>query len=465
MIRTPTRWAAVALLLLVTAGARPPEPSGGEGVWDAAPRLAGEVRAPMEPDSAPGPEELRRELDAYVRPLVEVGDLSGTLLVARGGRIVYERSFGMADYELGVPNGPDTRFNVASVTKPLTRIAALLLAEAGDLTLDDPLSRWIPDFPRGGAITIRHLVEHRSGIPHRVTTDTEVFRPYTAAEMVEKAAQAGLDFEPGSRESYSSAGYSVLARVLELAAGESYADLLDRLVLQTAGAVQTRSPEGWTLVARRADAYRRGGSELIRAEPANLTFLVGAGSLYSTPRDLLRVLRTIVDGGYGSAVRRDLMEDGRIRWNGITYGYRAFVDYRAIDGVTVLFAGNLHTGAVDLLRSAVPRIAAGEEVEPPDPPRYRASPPAAEDRRAVEGIYQLRPGAPDSEETLRFSADGERASLGGWILVPTADDAFLSPQDYARVEIVRQEEGGVTGLRWQTADGFVVFPKVAPLPR
>lgn len=457
MIPSPfasSRCVAAALLLLALG----PAPVGGGGADRPLPSVPGGAASPDTVADA----RLQGRIDAYVEPLLSAGDLSGTLLVARGDRILYERSFGMASHELGVPNGPDTRFNVASVTKPLTRIATLLLVEEGRLALDDGLARWIPDFPRGDEITVEHLLEHRSGIPHRVTGDAEVFRPYTASEMAEKAAGADLLFPPGSERGYSSAGYSVLARVLELASGESYADLLDRLVLRPAGAVRSASPRGWALISRRADAYRRGGAELIRAEPANLTFLVGAGSLYSTPRDLFRVVRRIVEGGYGRRVRAELAEDGALSWNGITYGYRAFVDHRSSGDVTVVFAGNLFTGAVDLLRDGVPRIVAGEEPEPPDVPGYRRVVVPAETRRAVEGVYQLRPGAPDSEEELRFSPDGARASLGGWILVPTSEERFLSPQDYATVDVVR-DDGAVTGLRWRNGGDTVVFPKVRDL--
>jgi CubicO group peptidase (beta-lactamase class C family) len=113
--------------------------------------------------------DLHAAIDAYLAPLVERDDISGNLLVARGDSVVYEGSFGWAHRELNVPVTAATRFNVASVTKPMTVIALISLAVDGKLTLDDPLSKWIPDFPRGDEITVAHLVRHRAGIPHRLT--------------------------------------------------------------------------------------------------------------------------------------------------------------------------------------------------------------------------------------------------------------------------------------------------------
>jgi CubicO group peptidase (beta-lactamase class C family) len=170
------------------------------------------------PDAA----EISRRIDAYAAPYANAGHLSGNLLVTIGEDVVYERSFGMANFELGVPNKPETRFNIASVTKPMTVIAYVRLAEERKIAPADKLSKYLPDFPNADAITIEHLSRHRSGIPHRVTVEGEETVPRTAADMVALAARKPLEFKPGERYSYTSGGFSVFARVLEIASGESY---------------------------------------------------------------------------------------------------------------------------------------------------------------------------------------------------------------------------------------------------
>src|SRR5262249_11161774 len=124
---TGTRAAGVlALFLLIPAGA-----------------------AAQETAKPPDAVELGRRIDAWVQPFAEAGHLSGTLLVARGDVVLYERSFGMANQELGVPNTSATLFNVASVAKPLTSIVALGVLADGSLRPEDTLAKWIPGFPRG----------------------------------------------------------------------------------------------------------------------------------------------------------------------------------------------------------------------------------------------------------------------------------------------------------------------------
>ncbi len=95
--------------------------------------------------SRPGNAELNRRIAAYVAPLA-AHELSGTVLVARGSHVIYERSFGFANHELGVPFTPTTPSNVASVTKPMTIIIAARLAEAKKLSVDDTVSKWLPEY-------------------------------------------------------------------------------------------------------------------------------------------------------------------------------------------------------------------------------------------------------------------------------------------------------------------------------
>ena len=143
---------------------------------------------------------LGRAVDAWAKPLVDSGHLSGQLLVSRRGAVVLERSFGLADRELGVPVTPETRFNVASITKPMTTTLALQLLGEKRFGVNDSIAKWFPDFPRGREIRVLHLLRHRSGIRHELVPDSLATQPRTAAEMVEIAQRLPLDFAPGERE-------------------------------------------------------------------------------------------------------------------------------------------------------------------------------------------------------------------------------------------------------------------------
>ena len=390
--------------------------------------------------------EIQRRIDAYLAPLATSGDLSGTVLVARGDSVLYERAFGKLRFGEAAPNTPETPFAVASLTKPLTVIIASTLIDQGRLALGDTLSKWIPDFPRGDRITIEHLLRHRSGIPHRVTVEADEMAPHTAEDMVRFAAKRELAFEPGTSSLYSSGGYSVLARVLELAGGKPYAQLLEEIVLRPAGATHTANAD--RMQPGRASGHLRGPNGPRRTS-RDLSFLVGAGSVYSTPRDVLAIMRRLTAGDYGTAARTALVRNNGLRWNGITDGFRAFADWDGATDVTVIFTGNLFAGAADLVRRDMPRIARGEQVDPPIVPTVSLRPLRGAARARLAGAsFDMNPPQP-----LKFESDSV-AALGSWLLFVTSDSTFYSPQDYATVRVVLGADGSVEALQWGEGPRF-----------
>ena len=110
-------------------------------------------------------DSLPAKVDAYLAPYVAAKDFSGAILLARGGKILLRKGYGLANQELGVANGPETKFQIASVPKTFMAAAVVLLDRQGLLHLDDPLAKYIPEFPRGGEIKLAHLLGHSSGIP------------------------------------------------------------------------------------------------------------------------------------------------------------------------------------------------------------------------------------------------------------------------------------------------------------
>lgn len=405
-------------------------------------------------------EKIQTRIAAYLAPFVEAGQISGSLLVVQGATVLYEGSFGMANYELGVPVATDTRFNIASISKPMTQIIASDLLEADILAADDPISKWLPDFPRGDAITVRMLLQHRSGIPHRVTTDADEARPMTTDEVVARAQEQELLFEPGSRSTYSSGGYTVLARVLEIASGVPYAGLLAGSVFEPAAMQQSHHPVAYELIPNRAPSYQfNGAGEITNSPLKHFSYLAGAGSVYSTPRDLVRMMQAIVNKGFGERTAALLLDEKGLAWNGRTEGYRAFADYHAGTDTYIAFASNILTGAGDLLRRDLPRLATGEAVDTPAVPRPQAISVDPEVLARYAGDYELRPGS-----VLTLSVDGGEVRMSGWVLIPTSERTFFSPQDYAEIEVVLTPDGKVERLDWTVAGNTYPMPRVSGSP-
>jgi CubicO group peptidase (beta-lactamase class C family) len=167
---------------------------------------------------------LEKEVDAYVKPYLDLGGFSGSVLIAKGGRMPLSKGYGMANYELSVPNTPHTRFHLGSVSKTFTAAAIMILQEQGKLSVRDPLTKFIADYPNGDKITIHHLLTNTSGIPN-VNNFPEYAAqsrfPHTPADLVEMFKQKPLDFEPGTRGyTESNSNYNLLAYIIEKLSGQ-----------------------------------------------------------------------------------------------------------------------------------------------------------------------------------------------------------------------------------------------------
>jgi hypothetical protein len=277
--------------------------------------------------------------------------------------------------------------------------------------------------------------------------------------MVELASGKDLVFEPGSESVYSSAGFSVLARVLELAAGKPYGELLEELVLEPAGMARSLDAGTRSILESRAASYYFDAAGLVNAPPKDISYLVGAGSLYSTPRDLFAMQRALLAGKLGDRAQELLVrENGSLSWNGLAHGYRAFIDYDSESDFTVSLASNLTSGALDKIRSVLPKIAAGEEVPPPAP--IRATPVRVDlgILEGYQGAYELRPG-----RNLELRVVDGQVMMEEWLLVPTSERTFFSPQDYAEIEVVIDDDGQPVRLDWTIGDQTYELPKVGDL--
>jgi CubicO group peptidase (beta-lactamase class C family) len=418
------------------------------------------LTAPSVAAAASPPESTRlaREIDRWSRPLVASGALAGQLLVSRNGSVLLERAWGQADRELRVPVDGGTRFNVASVTKPMTVMIATQLVQEGRLALSDTVGRWLPGFPNGSAITVEHLLRHRAGIPHRVTTEEQESQPQDAASMVRFAAKATPLFPPGERFSYSSGGFSVLARVLELAGGKSYDSLVAERVFRMAGMTQSTNAGARTLVPGRASSYVPTPDGYRNAPLKDLSFLVGAGSVWSTARDLHRLMRAVVTGRMGEGARLSWVRSGRLEWNGSTNGFRAFVSHDSASGLEIVWCGNVHTGAPDLLRAAVDSVARGRAPAPPPAPPARVA-MSDSTLRGFEGVYQLANGT-----RLEVRARDGVLYANDWALVPVGGDRFHSLRDFGDVVARRDAAGRVERLDWGVTQGVMPAPRLGDLP-
>lgn len=243
-------------------------------------------------------------IDSILRAYADAGRFNGTALVASGGAIVYQGAFGGVD-EAGTrtPLTPGTPMRVASVTKAFTALLVMQQVQEGRLRLDEPVTTYLPDFRRdtGARITLRHLLTHRSGLPHDQATPSHEYRP-------EQALDADLLAEPGSTFQYNNRDYYLLARILERVTGRTFSQLLEERVLGPAGMAATGEHPYPAGVPGEAVGFLPADSAGLRRPPEiDLRNFVGAASMYSTVGDLYRFDRALAGGALLKPALRDTM--------------------------------------------------------------------------------------------------------------------------------------------------------------
>ena len=253
-------------------------------------------------------EHARGVLDAVIRGGAAPG---AAVAVASGGTIVWSEGFGVSDIASGAPATPNTRFGIGSISKTLTLAAALALADAGELDLDAPVERYLPDFPhRGAGVTVRRIGAHQSGI-----SDSFAARHYfstarfpTVDSAYRLIAAEPMAYRPGTRSEYATGLFTIVGRVLERAGGATYPEVMRRRVLEPAGMGATLPNDPRRPPADRATFYvPRVGGGFDRAPATDPSFkLPGAGFL-STAQDLARFGSALLGGRLLSdGARREL---------------------------------------------------------------------------------------------------------------------------------------------------------------
>ncbi|WP_079242345.1 serine hydrolase domain-containing protein [Chryseobacterium indologenes] len=231
-----------------------------------------------------GQKDVSANLAKYMQAQVEINNFSGAVLVSKNGQVLLKKAYGLADYEWNIKNTIDTKFQLASVTKQFTATAILLLIEKGKLSLDDKLSKFLPDYPKGDSVTIHMLLSHSSGLAMG-------FKEIALSSMDKDSAYVKIkkmpyEFSPGTQSGYSNIGYYLLAKIIEKVSGEKYAVFLKKNIFEKAGMKNTGVSNNESIVEKKAKAYYHTENGLIHNPYINWEINVGHDGVYSTVEDL-----------------------------------------------------------------------------------------------------------------------------------------------------------------------------------
>jgi CubicO group peptidase (beta-lactamase class C family) len=332
------------------------------------------------------------EMATYLQAYLDTGYFMGSVLVARAGEILLNQSYGMANLEHGVPNTPQTKFRIASVTKPFTAMTILKLQEQGLLDVNHSLATYVPDYPNGEQIMVHHLLTHTTGIPNFNTLpDAEEKQPLkvTLDELISWFSHRPLEFAPGSRYKPSNSNYVVLAKVIEAVSGQSYADYLRHQVLVPAGMLDSGYDQQELVLPHRASGYIKTETGYENPPFWDMSQPSGAGGMYSTTEDLYKLDRALYTDqvlteeskkqmfapmvrmgseqgyhGYGWSIDTHYGR-GRQMYYGAIYGFRAILSRYPDEQLVVIVLSNVGQVSIERIANDLAAILFSEPYQIP----------------------------------------------------------------------------------------------------
>jgi CubicO group peptidase (beta-lactamase class C family) len=255
-------------------------------------------------------------METYLNAYLETGYFMGAVLVAHAGEILLSQGYGMANLEHEVPNTPQTKFRIGSVTKQFTATAILKLQEQGLLNVRDSISVYIPDYPKGERITVHQLLTHTSGIRNFTSLpDAEENQPLkvTLNKVISWFSNLSLVYTPGDRYQYTNSGYVLLAKIIEVVSGQSYADYLQKHILEPTQMLDSGYDQHELILPHRASGYVKNEIGYQHAPFCDMSQPSGAGAMYSTVVDLYQWDRSLYTDRVLNENSRNMMFSSTVR--------------------------------------------------------------------------------------------------------------------------------------------------------
>jgi CubicO group peptidase (beta-lactamase class C family) len=416
------------------------------------------------------PSAVKERLAVVSKSYTADNAFMGAVLVAEGDRILLDQGYGMADLEWKIPNSPEVKFRLGSLTKQFTATLVLLLQQDGKLRIEDPISKYLPDTPKSWQkITLANLLGHTSGIPN-FTNDKEFgswrMNPHTTVEEIAFFRDKPLDFEPGSKFDYSNSNYEVLGAVIEKVSGEMYGDLLRKRIFEPLGMQDTGLDTDELVLPKRAQGYSPGKGGLVHARSESMTVPWAAGAIYSTTGDLLRWERGLFGGkilnqaslaamttpgkgdyGFGLAVGT---QDGVkvIQHGGGIEGFNTQLAYVPDRKITIVVLSNVNGSAPTAMGGQLLDVTMGKPVILAS--ERKAVPITKEELQKFTGVYDLAPTfsltVAVSGDSLTIQGTNQAALPAMYQGVEGGHARFFVTQVNAEVEFVPGASGAIESL-------------------
>jgi CubicO group peptidase (beta-lactamase class C family) len=274
-------------------------------------------------------QDFNSKLDSYLQQRYERGEFMGTVLIAKNGKPIFEKSYGFANIEKQTPNKPELKYLIGSVTKQFTAALILKLQEMDKLSVDDKISKYYPSFKHGNEITIRNLLNHTSGIPN-YTSDVAVTMNMGAyestSEILDTMFTRELESKPDSIMIYSNTGFLILGDIVEKASGKTYKEFIQETIFTPLG----MNNSAFNVFDTNDVLFTKGytikkteeGKEIIPTRYMDVSFAGAAGSISSTVEDMLKWDMTLYSNKILSEKSRQEMFTPKMQ----NYGFGIIID-------------------------------------------------------------------------------------------------------------------------------------------
>ncbi|MDQ3171446.1 MAG: serine hydrolase [Acidobacteriota bacterium] len=394
--------------------------------------------------------DVTRRIDEYVSAHAATSDFSGVVLLAKDGKLLFLKSYGLASREWQVPNAPDTKFRIGSITKPFTAMLVMQLHARGELQPGDSICRFLSPCPDAWQpVTIHHLLTHTSGIRSHTSIPAWQARnmaPHTADEVVGYIRDLPLRSAPGARHAYNNSGYFLLGLVIEKVTGRKYEEVLKERILAPLGMIDSGYDWPGTIIPRRASGYDGRGATLRNTPSIDMHSVFASGAMYSTALDLLKwdqalYGETLLPDALKSTMWTPALDNYAYGWeiaapSPKTFGHARMSHSGGINGfganlirvpearLTAIVLSNNEAAPATLISNDILSIYYGTSVTPPAARAVATVDPANYDRYA--GQYRLPSGA-----VLTISREGDKLFAhapgpGTFELTPESDTRFFS---------------------------------------
>lgn len=234
------------------------------------------------------------KIDALLAAYNKQRYFNGAALIAENGKVILRKGYGLANMEWQIPNAPDTKFRLGSITKQFTSMVIMQLVAEGKIKLDDKITAYLPDYRKdtGDKVTVRHLLTHTSGIPSYTSMPgffQNVSRnPFAVDAFIKQYASGDLEFEPGSKFVYDNSGYFLLGAIIEKVTGQTYEQTVRERIFEPLGMKDSGYDRWNTVLPKRATGYQLTPNGYETAPYLDMSIPYAAGSLYSTVDDLFK---------------------------------------------------------------------------------------------------------------------------------------------------------------------------------